>query len=1132
MKVTAIIAFGLLVILTCSYEFCSASITKEDREMYDDFVNTYTFDPETRICYKIYNEYQNLSPYTCLRDDVFISCVEDLSHGKHCEGIVTQNHETIVLDCMDSRETLQNRSCFEIYTDGNDLHVACLERVEERCIGIRTPSNLTVLLDCYSCSGPGEAEEEDLTKYVQFITTYLSNEYSGKNSYLDKTEFKIFEENIPWEIPSYLLQKPTVYGYWLPNTTCYGVTLPSNETVILECMRSDKPSHVKHGCFEVTNLQLKIKQEQIVCIKVINQVCVGITTPMNWSVVFDCYSEDNEDVDWRTNFKIYKLYPEIGNCYEVYDQHDHVTPFICQRPANPEKHSCIDVITKEPYCLGLKTPTNETVQLLCANSEEEFPSYLNYEKLNTCFNVSRPDKSYKTVCQQKFDKYGIGITTPDNFTILFDSYFCPTSMTDIDREIYSNFIDTFSFDPETKTCYKIYEEHENISPFTCLSEEVYSSCVYKLPHVKNCEGIVTQNNETVVLHCRDDRETVQNRSCFEIYTENNKLHIACQKRVEERCIGITTPSNLTVLLDCYFCIKPDIQYMPQDLEQRRRYWKFVTSYLTNETLGKNSYIGKLKFKASQKSDANFIEYSKEIPMVYSYWLPNSDCYGITLDSNETIILECISKERLKHVKSGCFPVINPKVEQEQIVCSKVLNAACVGITSHMNWTIALACYSEHYKNAPEIVKESYIKSYVGNYFISLKVGDCYEIYPSQEIDAYTCTKSANPKYYSCVHWLPGERRCLGLKTPINETIEFVCEDSSDKEDSFITDRLSTRKNCFNLYKDNNHTEEVCLRKFDNFSIGLTTRSNYSILYDSYFCRAFKTPQDIQEYKEFINDFVFDPSIRSCYKVYTPDQDISPYTCSSNEIQDSCIHLLENRSSMGITTQNNETIILEHLNGTKAVNETGCFKIYTPDNRIHISCQKQVEERCIGIITPSNLTVLLECHTCISTKGGAGLSTYSDEDRKSYRQYIEYSLYMLTQNNYALEDEEYLRAYTPEQDILMLDCHGQISVYDNHILHGHNRCRGITLDTLETIVLGCPYSRPEKAGCFDVFSPVYNEDNEIISSEVKVGNVCVKILNEWCVGITTPRNRTVTLSCFLTPGPCSVVSVPENGPPLV
>ncbi|XP_018573927.1 uncharacterized protein LOC108912975 [Anoplophora glabripennis] len=1120
-------------------EFCTASISKDDRELYDEFVNTFTLDPETIICYKIYNRHQNISPYTCLSEDVFISCIEDLPRVENCEGIITQNNETIVLDCTDSRETLQNRSCFEIYTDDNDLQIVCQERVEERCIGIRTPSNLTVLLDCYFCSEPGmtyeyEEEEEDVIEYEQFITSYLSNEYSGKNSYLNKFEFKILKQNSPWEIPPYLLQRSKVYGYWLPNTTCYGVTLPSNETVILECMPSDKPSHLNHGCFVVTNMQLKIKEEHIVCIKVIDQACVGITTPMNWSVEFDCYSEDNDDDDdWRKNFNNYKFYPKIGNCYEIYDQHEHVTPFICQRPANPANHSCIDATTEEEYCLVLRTPTNETVQLLCPNSEEQFPFYLYNNELNTCFNVSRPDKSYKEVCQQKFDNYSIGITTPDNFTILFDSYFCPTSMSDIERERYSHFIDTFSFDPETKRCYKIYEEHENISPFTCLSEEVYSSCVHKLPHVKNCEGIVTQNNETVVLHCRDDRETVQNRSCFEIYTENNKLHIACQKRVEERCIGITTPSNLTVLLDCYFCIKSGIGYIPEDVEQRRRSWKFVTSYLSNETLGRNSYIGKLNFKASQKIDANFVEYSKKIPMVYSYWLPNSDCYGITLDSNETIILECISKERLKYVKSGCFPVINPKVEQEQIVCSKILDAACVGITSPMNWTVALACYSEYYKNTPDIIKESYSKSTVGTYLISLYVNDCYEIYPSQEIDAYTCMKSANAKYYSCVYWLPGERRCLGLKTPANETIELICEDSSDNENSFVANRLSTRKNCFNLYKPNNHTEEVCLRKFDNFSIGLTTRSNYSILYDSFFCRTFKTPKDIQEYKEFINGFVFDPSIRSCYKVYSPDQDISPYTCLSNEIHDSCIHLIENRSSMGITTQNNETIILEHLNGTKAVSESGCFKIYTPDNRIHISCQKQVEERCIGIITPSNLTVLLECHTCMSAKGGEGLPTYSDKNRKSYRQYVEYSLYKFTQNNYALEDEEYLSSYTPEQDIKVFDCYGEISHYRIHILHGHNRCRGITLDNLETIVIGCPYGRPEKAGCFDVFSPVYNEDNEIINSEMKVENVCVKILNEWCVGIITPQNRTVPLSCFSpSEGVCGVVTVPDNGPPPV
>lgn len=207
---------------------------------------------------------------------------------------------------------------------------------------------------------------------------------------------------------------------------------------------------------------------------------------------------------------------------------------------------------------------------------------------------------------------------------------------------------------------------------------------------------------------------------------------------------------------------------------------------------------------------------------------------------------------------------------------------------------------------------------------------------------------------------------MGLKTPANETIQFVCGDSQEEVLTYNT--FSKIKNCFNIYNSNNGSGKVCQKKFGNYSIGLTTPSNYSVLLDSFFCPTHKTSEQIQEYEEFIGNFTFDPNIRNCYKIYTPDQDVSPYTCLSNEVFDACIHLIENTNCIGITTQNDEKIILDCLNGTSVVNETGCFEVYTSDNEVHRACQKQIEERCVGITTPSNLTVLFECHSCLSTRG--------------------------------------------------------------------------------------------------------------------------------------------------------------------
>lgn len=246
------------------------------------------------------------------------------------------------------------------------------------------------------------------------------------------------------------------------------------------------------------------------------------------------------------------------------------------------------------------------------------------------------------------------------------------------------------------------------------------------------------------------------------------------------------------------------------------------------------------------------------------------------------------------------------------------------------------------------------------------VGDCYEFYSSEEVNAYGCRKSANPKNYSCIRWLPKEKHCLGLTTPANETIEFLCGDSQEEVLTYKT--FSTIKNCFSIYSSNNRSGKICQQKFGNYSIGLTTPSNYSILLDSFFCPAYKTSEQIQEYKEFIGNFTFNPSVRNCYKIYTPDQYVSPYSCLSNEVSDACVHLIENTNCMGITTQNNETIVLECPDDKSATNETGCFKIYTSEDKVRRVCQKQIEERCVGIVTPSNLTVLLECHTCLSTRG--------------------------------------------------------------------------------------------------------------------------------------------------------------------
>lgn len=121
-----------------------------------------------------------------------------------------------------------------------------------------------------------------------FITTYLSYARFGKISYSDKPKFKTFYRDVPWNIQKYLQIKSTAYGYWLPGTTCYGITLPNNETVVLECTSGD---WIKQpDCLPVMNTEI-IKEEQFVCIEMLDQYCIGIVTPKQWSVELACYGE-------------------------------------------------------------------------------------------------------------------------------------------------------------------------------------------------------------------------------------------------------------------------------------------------------------------------------------------------------------------------------------------------------------------------------------------------------------------------------------------------------------------------------------------------------------------------------------------------------------------------------------------------------------------------------------------------------------------------------------------------------------------------------------------------------------------------------------------------------------------------
>lgn len=154
-----------------------------------------------------------------------------------------------------------------------------------------------------------------------------------------------------------------------------------------------------------------------------------------------------------------------------------------------------------------------------------------------------------TVCQEIIEGHGVGITTPDNFTIILHNSFCRTATSVMERQVYADFVNNFSLDVEARSCYKVYNPEEMVSPYNCLSKAIHTACVFSM--TEGCTALMTQNNEVLLLDCPHQGQKQQN--CFYLYTPDNQVHTVCQKNVEERCVGVVTPSNLTVLFECFFC---------------------------------------------------------------------------------------------------------------------------------------------------------------------------------------------------------------------------------------------------------------------------------------------------------------------------------------------------------------------------------------------------------------------------------------------------------------------------------------------------------------------------------------------------------------------------------------------------
>ncbi|XP_023309926.1 uncharacterized protein LOC111691405 isoform X1 [Anoplophora glabripennis] len=334
-----------------------------------------------------------------------------------------------------------------------------------------------------------------------------------------------------------------------------------------------------------------------------------------------------------------------------------------------------------------------------------------------------------------------------------------------------------------------------------------------------CTALMTQNNEVLVLDCPDQSQKPIQKNCFYLHTPDNQIHTVCQKKVEERCIGVVTPSNLTVLFECFFCSE-SMEYVYYNYERQKKFRWFVKSYLENEYIGKNSALLNLKYEVFN----NNLDSSSSLD-TYSYWVPKTSCLGITLESNETILLECMVLKE-KQEQPGCFQLITAENEK-QSVCTEILNEACVGLTTPKNLSVALACYNtvENYRtdvNRPEWLFILHtLKDFVNNRY-AFHIGDYFDAFRETENN-----KRETKKYQ--VRKLKDQPNCTGILTETEKIVLSCTEGKIEQNGCFNVTNLGQESNNEVLDKEEK-VESVCVKVLNSQCVGVITPDNWILPY--------------------------------------------------------------------------------------------------------------------------------------------------------------------------------------------------------------------------------------------------------------------------------------------------------------
>ncbi|KAJ8940545.1 hypothetical protein NQ318_003388 [Aromia moschata] len=247
-----------------------------------------------------------------------------------------------------------------------------------------------------------------------------------------------------------------------------------------------------------------------------------------------------------------------------------------------------------------------------------------------------------------------------------------------------------------------------------------------LPNFNNCLGLKTQNNETIIVDCKEKsveateedtkgisnstdanpkRNTKQNKEenisrsvknssgCYKMIKPDGTEGTVCQKLDRAKgCEIISTPSSLYVEVFCY-----PLEKLGNTIFLK----KLKASKTHKERDGEDLHLIEPKpgqcFKIHTKSQPHLYqnprrpEYADLFESCTNWLRENKNCLGLRTQNNEVLVIFC--RGDLKRRRPGCYKIIN-RDKREEVICQKVnKQEGCEVVTTRTNLTVVVYCNS-------------------------------------------------------------------------------------------------------------------------------------------------------------------------------------------------------------------------------------------------------------------------------------------------------------------------------------------------------------------------------------------------------------------------------------------------------